>query len=279
MKSLIDTKTLHHHLDDPSWIVVDCRFDLKDEEQGHQAYEQGHIPGARYLSLKYDLSGPVSKHGGRHPFPDMDEFVDKLGRMGIDGEKTVIAYDDQGGAMAARLWWMLRHLGHERVAVLDEGFQSWVKAGYPVTPEVPEMTVTRFIPHIRHPERLVGMEETKAEKGWVIDSRERDRYEGKMEPIDAKAGHIPGAVHHFWKSNLTEGQRWKSKEEIREQFSYLQPGSRPIVYCGSGVTACANLLALHVAGIEDARLYPGSWSDWISYEENPIRQGPELRAK
>lgn len=277
MKPLVDIETLYNHLDHSDWIVVDCRFDLKEVDQGRQDYEQGHIPGARFMDLNRDLSGSISKHGGRHPLPDMDQFVEKLGRMGIDQDKTVVAYDDQGGAMAARLWWMLRHLGHERVAVLDGGFQSWLDAGHPVTQVVPAPNETGFIPHIRHPERLVGMEETKAEKGWVIDSRDRDRYEGKVEPIDAKAGHIPGAVHHFWKNNLAEGQRWKSAEEIREQFSYLSKGSRPIVYCGSGVTACANLLALQLAGIEDARLYLGSWSDWISYEENPIRQGPELK--
>ncbi|MDR6226108.1 sulfurtransferase [Desmospora profundinema] len=277
MKPLMDRETLRGHHDDPDWVVVDCRFDLADQEAGRQAYEQGHIPGARYMDLERDLSGPVGKHGGRHPFPDLDRFVEKLGAAGIDDTKTVVAYDDQGGAMAARLWWMLRYLGHERAAVLNGGFQGWKKAGHPVTQEKPEPTPTRFHPRIRQPERLVGMEETKAEKGWVIDSRERERYEGKREPIDAKAGHIPGAVHYFWKDNLEEGQRWKSAEVIRERFSDLPKDSRPIVYCGSGVTACANLLALHLAGFENARLYAGSWSDWISYEENPIRQGPELQ--
>ncbi|PMB02583.1 sulfurtransferase [Fischerella thermalis CCMEE 5273] len=275
MEPLISAERLRYHLEEPDWVIVDCRFDLANPTAGKRAYEAGHIPKARYFDLEKDLSGPVGKHGGRHPFPDMDVFVAKLGKAGIDEEKTVVAYDDQSGAMASRLWWMLRYLGHKRIAVLDGGYQGWVKAGYPVTAAIPTPVPTRFTPNVRHPERLVGMEAVKSETGLVIDSRERERYLGIREPIDAKAGHIPGAIHYFWKENLDEGQRWKSKEAISERFSSLPSHSRPIVYCGSGVTACANLLALHLAGFPDARLYAGSWSDWISYKDNPIRQGEE----
>ena len=176
--------------------------------------------------------------------------------------------------MAARLWWLLRYLGHEPVAVLDGGYQGWKEKGYPVTAERIQPSPVRFVPRIRHPEWLVDMEEVRRHRGLLIDSRDPERYAGRFEPIDAKAGHIPGAVNRFWKDNLAEGQRWKSREELRRDFSFIPDGERPIVYCGSGVTACANLLALHLAGRE-GRLYAGSFSDWISYEENPIAQGEE----
>ncbi|PTX64310.1 thiosulfate/3-mercaptopyruvate sulfurtransferase [Melghirimyces profundicolus] len=270
---LVTPEWLHAHLEDPDLVVVDSRFELADPAAGKEAYRQDHIPGARYMDLEEDLSGPVKKHGGRHPLPDLDEFVEKLGTVGIDGAKTVIAYDDQGGAMAARFWWMLRYLGHEEVAILDGGYRAWKERGYPVTGEIPQPVPCRFQPRIDRPEQLAGMEDVKHYSGLVIDSRDPDRFEGKTEPIDAKAGHIPGAVNRFWKKNLCEDGRWKRPSELKKEWAFASRGEAPIVYCGSGVTACANLLALHAAGFKNARLYAGSWSDWISYEANPVRTG------
>lgn len=272
--AVVSPQWLRERLGNPELVVVDCRFELGKPDAGRKAYEQDHVPGAVYMDLEKDLSGPVGRHGGRHPLPDADALAEKLGRAGIDHTKIVVAYDDQGGAMAARLWWLLRYLGHEPVAVLDGGYQGWKEKGYPVTAERIQPSPVRFVPRIRHPEWLVDMEEVRRHRGLLIDSRDPERYAGRFEPIDAKAGHIPGAVNRFWKNNLAEGQRWKSREELRRDFSFIPEGERPIVYCGSGVTACANLLALHLAGRE-GRLYAGSFSDWISYEENPIAQGEE----
>ncbi|MFC4076218.1 sulfurtransferase [Salinithrix halophila] len=273
--ALVTTDWLNRQAKDPDVVIADCRFELGKPEAGMEAYQRDHIPGAIYFHLEEDLSGSVDKHGGRHPLPDMETFAKKLGRAGIDSTKTVIAYDDQGGAMAARLWWMLRYLGHEKAAVLNGGYKSWKEEGRPVTAEIPQPEKAHFEPRIPDRERLAGMEETKRFTGLLIDSRDPARYEGKTEPIDAKAGHIPGAVNYFWKQNLAEGQTWKSPEELKKDFAFISEGEKPIVYCGSGVTACANLLALHQAGIQDARLYAGSWSDWISYVQNPVKTGPE----
>jgi len=257
---------------DSDLVVVDCRFELMKPDAGRKAYEQDHIPGAVYLDLEKDLSGPVGRHGGRHPLPETETFAKTMGRVGIDRSKTVVAYDDQGGAMAARLWWLLRYFGHERVALLDGGYRGWKEKGHPVTSDQVQPRPTRFVPQIRHPEWLVSMEEVRRHRGLLIDSREPGRYAGKFEPIDAKAGHIPGAINYFWKNNLNKEQQWKKPEELKKAFSFIPEGEQPIVYCGSGVTACANLLALHVAG-RSGRLYAGSFSDWISYEENPVAQG------
>ncbi|SDX04276.1 thiosulfate/3-mercaptopyruvate sulfurtransferase [Marininema mesophilum] len=267
---LVKAMWLNEHLNDPSLVIADCRFDLTNPSAGKNAYEESHIPGAVYFHLDEELSGPVEKHGGRHPLPDLTTFAALLGDKGIDHEKTVIVYDDQGGAMAARLWWMLQYLGHERVAVLDGGFTGWREAGYSVTSEKTTILPTQFDIHIRKPKQLVQMEEIQKGENPLIDSREPDRYHGKVEPIDKKAGHIPGALNRFWKENLTEGQHWKSSQTLKREWSFISSQDAPIVYCGSGVTACANMLALQRAGIHHARLYLGSWSDWISYEENPV---------
>lgn len=269
-RPLVTPDWLFEHREDPELVVVDCRFELADPEAGERAYRQSHLPGARYLDLEKDLSGPVGKHGGRHPLPDREAFAETLGRRGIDESKLVIAYDAQGGAMAARLWWMLHYLGHPEVAVLDGGYQGWVEKGYPVTADMPQPLPVRFRPRIES-EMLVGVDEVKKHVGLLIDSRDPDRFAGRDEPIDAKAGHIPGAVNRFWKENLKEDGSWKSVEELKKEWAFAFEDEAPIVYCGSGVTACANLLALHAAGHRGARLYAGSWSDWITYRENPVQ--------
>ncbi|GGE07676.1 thiosulfate sulfurtransferase [Marinithermofilum abyssi] len=275
--SLVSPQWLREHLDDPDLVIADCRFDLADPEAGRRVYEAGHIPGAVYLDLERDLSGPVQEHGGRHPLPDEETLAETMGRAGIDERKKVVAYDDQGEAMAARLWWLLRYMGHDRVAILDGGFSGWVHHGYPVSQEGVTPKLTRFVPRVQS-EMKVDMDEVKRHSGLLVDAREPDRYQGIREPIDQKAGHIPGAVNRFWKENLAEGQHWKSPAELKKEWDFLREEEQPILYCGSGVTACANLFALHLAGVKGGRLYPGSWSDWISYPENPIETGERSAA-
>lgn len=267
---LIASDDLVQYLDDPALILVDCRFELADSEAGERAYNRDHIPGARYMHLERDLSGPVKKHGGRHPLPNLERFSERLGAIGIDASKSVVAYDDQGGAMAARFWWMLRYLGHEQVAVLDGGYQAWKARGYPVTNHLPRPEPVVFSPRKHALAQLVHMEEVREGSSLLIDSRDLERFQGKKEPIDAKAGHIPRAVNRFWKKNLTEDGYWKHPDELKKEWAFVSERESPIVYCGSGVTACANLLSLQLAGIQQARLYIGSWSDWISYEENLV---------
>lgn len=263
-------------------IPADCRFVMGQPESGREAYLSGHLPNAVYFDLEKDLSGPVSAHGGRHPLPDLGKLVLKLGEIGIDETVPVVVYDDQGGAMASRLWWMLRFLGHPQVYVMDGGFSRWKEAGYPVGTGPAEPHAPRvFGARVRN-RLLVGVDDVRSRLGQpgtvLIDSREAPRYRGEQEPIDRAAGHIPGAVNRFWKDNLDEDGFWKDKEALKERFAFIPDTDDIIVYCGSGVTACPNLLALAEAGRPDAKLYLGSWSDWISYDENPIATGEEEKA-
>ncbi|AKG24593.1 sulfurtransferase [Calothrix sp. 336/3] len=260
---------LKEHLDNPDVVVVDCRFSLAETQLGKQQYLTNHIPGAYYLDLNLDLSSPITMHGGRHPLPDVNVLTQKFSQMGIDSSKTlVVAYDDSRLAFAARLWWLLRYLGHEKVGVLDGGLSGWLKEGYPVDDRIPPARPGNFIPMVQS-QMVVGRDDVVSRKDLtdvvLIDSRESDRYQGIREPIDKIAGHIPGAINYPWQGvtdtegylldNIHQAERWQdvvSAEEI-------------IVYCGSGVTACVNLLSLDLAGIFTGKLYAGSWSDWISY--------------
>ena len=258
-------------------VVVDCRFSLNDSSEGRRAYEKDHLPGAVFIDLEQDLSSPINEHGGRHPLPDLGGFSDKLGKLGIDKESEVIAYDDQGGMFAARFWWLLKVLGHDHVAVLDGGYSNWVKAGLTVTKEIPQPTSRQYIADSQSEWGFVTVEQVKAKLGepglQIVDSREPKRYLGLEEPIDKVAGHIPGAVNFFWKDVLTPDGFWKSKEELHAHFGQLDSNKEVILYCGSGVSACPNVLALNLAGFDKIKLYAGSWSDWISYPENPIAKG------
>lgn len=266
---VIAAKTLHQNLSDSQIVIVDCRFSLADPYLGRQLYTEGHIPGAHYLDLNQDLSSPVQPHGGRHPLPQLDEFANKLTEIGIRSgtEGTwVVAYDDSRFAFAARLWWLLRYLGHDRVVVLDGGFQGWQAAGYPVTTVLPQPQIGHFIPQPR-PEWIVDIAAVKARQDEVIliDSREAERYRGEREPIDPIAGHIPGALNYPWQE-VTDPQGYVLPALAQQQrWANLPSYQEIVVYCGSGVTACVNLLSLELAGIPIAKLYPGSWSDWCSY--------------
>lgn len=279
MEAIVSMKWLLARLYEPDIVIVDCRFALGDPEAGQRAYREERIPGAYYMDLERDLSAPKGEHGGRHPLPDAASLAGVFGRAGIDGSVRVVAYDDQGGAMASRLWWLLQYLGHERVYVLDQGYSAWKAAGFPVVSAEPDVKVPRrFEPHIR-PELLADMEEVRGKLGRedvvLIDSREAPRYLGRQEPIDPVAGHIPGAVNRFWKDALTPEGGWRPAERQQERFADIPEDREIIVYCGSGVTACPNVLALREAGYRNVKLYAGSWSDWISYEGNPIATGEE----
>ena len=266
-RHVVSAAWLHTHLHDPQLVIVDCRFSLMDGDLGRRQYQESHIQGAYYLDLNLDLSSPVQKHGGRHPLPDFDKLAEKLSQMGVtSGETMVVAYDDSRFGFAARLWWLLRYMGHEHVAVLDGGFAGWQAQNYSVNAKIPEVKVGKFIPKLQT-ELLVDIATVKARKDLpevvLIDSREGDRYRGEREPIDPIAGHIAGAINYPWMEVTNEqgfvmenqGDRWQDVKNAQEA----------IVYCGSGVTACVNLLSLKLAGIETGKLYAGSWSDWCSY--------------
>ena len=278
MTSIVPMKWLLARLYEPDLAIADCRFQPQDPDAGRKAYEESYIPGAIYLDLEKDLSSPAAEHGSRHPLPDPDAFAAKLGKLGITRKTRVVAYDDQGGAMASRLWWLLRYLGHEQVYVMDQGFTAWREAGYPVTSARPPIRVPAVYEADVQRHLLADVDEvrqaSRTGRALLIDSREPKRFTGAEEPIDHKAGHIPGASNWFWKDNLTADGRWKTAGELAERFASLPRDKELIVYCGSGVTACTNVLALNEAGFERVKLYAGSWSDWISYPENPVEKGP-----
>jgi thiosulfate/3-mercaptopyruvate sulfurtransferase len=261
--------------------IVDCRFLLQDAAAGEKAYRAAHIDGAVYMDLERDLSAPKreDRAGGRHPLPEPAALAAALGRAGITNGTHVVAYDDQGGAMAARLVWLLRWLGHEGCAsILDGGFAAWQAAAYPVSPERPEIAPADYVPHVR-PELVVSAGDVRERLGRegvvLIDSREAPRYRGDAEPIDPVAGHIPGAVNRFWKDSLASDGTWLPAEAQQTRFKDLSRDDEIIVYCGSGVTACPNVFALEAAGFRNVKLYAGSWSDWISSVENPVATGEE----
>jgi thiosulfate/3-mercaptopyruvate sulfurtransferase len=283
---LVSAAWLFEHLNSPNIVVVDCRFSLADPQLGRQQYNQCHIPGAFYLDLNQDLSSPVQAHGGRHPLPDPDRLAATLGAIGVQSGQSaddgsvdethhqgqeatwIVAYDDSRFAFAARLWWLVRFLGHDRIAVLDGGFQAWQAAGYPVTEEIPMPQPKTFVPRLRT-DQVVNIEYIKEQQDnlnvVLVDSREGVRYRGEQEPIDPIAGHIPGAVNYPWQ-DVTDSQGFmRSIEEQQHRWSTLPNTQEIIVYCGSGVTACVNLLSLEVAGLTNSKLYAGSWSDWCSY--------------
>lgn len=275
---LVDATDVAAHAGDEAWRVFDCRHDLARPEAGELAYRQGHIPGAQFLHLDRDLSGPMTGRNGRHPLPDPQQLATRLAECGVDNDSQVVAYDDAGGAFAVRLWWLLRWLGHERVAVLDGGLQAWTAAGQRLTSAVPAATPTRFA------YRLTGGTVDPAYLGehlddgavLVVDARSGDRFRGRNETLDPVAGRIPGSVNRFFKDNLGADGRFKPAAELRNAFSLLI-GDRPpraVVHsCGSGVTACHNQLAMELAGLDGSRLYPGSWSEWCSDPARPVATG------
>ena len=277
--ALVDGATLEQHLGDASWVVFDVRHDLGNPGKGRAAYAEGHIPGACFLHLDEDLSAPKTGRNGRHPLPSPTDFAAKLNRCGVKPTSQVVAYDDSGGSYAVRLWWMLRWLGHERVAVLDGGWKAWIADGRPVSRDVPPERAGSFVPR-----PLLGatvdasfvdrFREDTAMK--LVDARAADRFAGKNETIDPVAGHVPGAVNRFWQTNLGADGRFKAPEVLRREFETLLAGTDPaatVHMCGSGVTACHNAFAMALAGLPSGRLYPGSWSEWCADPTRPVARG------
>jgi len=278
---LVDCPTLAAHLEDPRWVVVDCRFELADPDAGRRAYEAGHVPGARYGDLERHLSGPATALSGRHPLPDPHDLAARLGDWGIAADSQVVAYDDAGGAFAARLWWLLHWLGHEAAAVLDGGLTAWLAQGRAVTTNPPRIRARTFAAGTEGASWVDsdGLLAALGEGGCrLIDARAPERYRGEHEPIDPVAGHVPGALNIPYARHLDPGQRFLPSRTLAELFRAHLGGRRdqPLVaMCGSGVTACHSLLALALAGYRNARLYPGSWSEWIRDPHRPVIQGAE----
>ena len=277
--TLVSISDLAAHLDDAGWVVCDCRHDLADTEAGRRAYRESHVPGARFVHLDRDLSAPLTDRNGRHPLPDPDRFARRVGELGISNGSQVVAYDASGGYYAARMWWMLRWLGHGAAAVLDGGWDAWLKAGMAVSASVPEARPARFVRlaalvrSVTAGEIASGLE---TGPGRLLDARSPDRYRGENETLDPVAGHIPGAINRFFKLNLEADGRFKPAAALRKEFTGLLAGDAPgdvTHYCGSGVTACHNLFAMEIAGLGGSRLYPGSWSEWISDRSRPVTIG------
>jgi len=277
LTTLVGTDVLAQHLADPDWVVFDCRHDLTAPERGRTEYEKSHIPGARFLHLDRDLSASKTGSNGRHPLPDPEKLARKLGEAGVDSGKQVVAYDAQGGMVAARLWWLLRWLGHLPVAVLDGGWTRWVEEGRPQTPEVPRPQTARFAATPKEVPLSAGSLRARlGDRTTLLDARAPDRFRGQNETIDPAGGRIPGARNRFYRDNLDASGRFKSPEALKAEFAAILGATDPrevVNYCGSGVSACHNLLAMEVAGLRGARLYPGSWSEWSADPSRPVASG------
>lgn len=280
-KTLISTDILAARPADPSWAIVDCRFKLDDVAWGEREWKAGHIPGAAYAHLDRDLSGPKTGTNGRHPLPDTAALAHALGLFGITSGKQVVAYDQDSGMFASRLWWLLRWLGHDAVAVLDGGFAKWVAEGRPLSVAAEPRDAAEFHAAPRR-DMTIGVEDVSAhahEADWrLLDARAPERYRGEVEPIDPVAGHIPGATSYFFRRNIDERGTFRTPEDLRARFAPYINGIVPehiVCYCGSGVQACHNLLALEHAGVSGAKLYPGSWSQWVSDRSRPVETATE----
>ena len=279
--TLISADELARHLDDPNWIVLDCRYDLTAPAAGRAAYEAGHIPGAQYADLDCDLSdkspGPNGEFRGRHPLPQPAAFVETLRRWGINHGSQVIAYDAHGGMFAARLWWMLRWIGHEAAAVLDGGLQAWQAGRRPLSTETAQRpcgNVEPRAPLVRTVDADTLLSNLKQPVWTVVDARAPDRFRGENETLDPVGGHIPGARNRFFKDNLQDNGCFKPAAQLAREFGALVPQpNAAVMQCGSGATACHNLLALEIAGMPGAALYPGSWSEWCADPARPVATG------
>jgi thiosulfate/3-mercaptopyruvate sulfurtransferase len=272
---LISTRELAGHLSGADWVVADCRFELGKPEAGREAWRAGHVPGAIHVDLERDLSAPVTPESGRHPLPSPAAFAATLAGLGIGNGANVVCYDGGPGAYAARLWWMLRWVGHESVAVLDGGFAAWVAEGRPVSTEVSPRAATTFTARPQ-PGMVVdadGVVRALSRGETLVDVRGAERFAGRVEPLDAVAGHVPGAVNLPYLENLDSSGRFRDPSQIAALWQArtgAEPGRAPICMCGSGVTACQGLLALESAGIAGGRLYAGSWSEWIRDPSRPV---------
>jgi len=277
--TLIDTETLALHLSDPAYVVVDCRYNVQDQGWGASEYKKGHIPGAAFAHVDDDLSAPKTGRNGRHPLPDPERLVVTLGQLGVAEGMQVVVYDQDFGMYASRLWWLLRWLGHDAVALLSGGYARWLAEGRPVRSGV-ELHATRQFRGVPRAGLFVTADDVNqalvSGEALLLDARTPERFRGEIEPVDKVAGRIPGAVNYPYQRNVDETGRLRSPEDIRAEVRQSvgdTPHERVICYCGSGVTACLNLLAFEHAGLRGARLYPGSWSEWLSDSSRPIERG------
>lgn len=274
--SLIEAQDLYLILQDRNTVVVDCRFSLQDTEAGRQAYLAGHIPGAVYAHLDEDLSARIIPgKTGRHPLPSVEHCEQLFSKWGIDDEVQVVVYDDQGAAFASRLWWMLHWLGHDKVAVLNGGFKAWSQKQLPVSTTIQFKNPRLFVPTVQADLTVAAgdlLTNLTTQALQVVDSRAEERYSGAVEPIDPVAGHIPGAQNLPFGKNLDADGRFHSSETLRERFRGIGKASETVFYCGSGVTACHNVLAWYHSGLGMPKIYPGSWSEWITDEGRPVER-------
>ena len=276
--TLVDVATLQAHLDDPAWLVVDVRHQLADTGYGERAYAEAHIPGAVFLHCDRDLSGPMNGRNGRHPLPDPQKLAQRLGEIGIGSQTQVVVYDDAQGMIAGRLWWLLRWLGHDSVALLDGGLQAWQAAGAPMTAVLPTLQPCRFVPQIRDQvvtaDTVLALIETP--QMHLVDARAADRFRGENETMDPVGGHIPGAINRFFRDNLQADGCYKPAAQLRAEWLAVLAGAEPdevVHQCGSGVSACHNMLAMEIAGLNGSRLYAGSWSEWCADPGRPVAAG------
>ncbi len=280
--TLVSADTLAEHLDDPTWRVFDCRHDLGNTEYGAHAYAKGHIPGALFMHCDRDLSGPLTGKNGRHPLPDIATFAKRMSECGITPDTQVVAYDNEASAFASRLWWMLRWLGHDKVALLDGGLPGWKRAKLPLEVEVRPVVPTQFVPR-PCAEMLVDtayvQQHFRAPDMLLLDGRSEERFAGQNETLDPVAGHIPGSINRFYYDCLDDAAIYfKSADELRAEFVDLLGDRDPrtvVQVCGSGVTACVNLLGMEIAGLHGSKLYAGSWSEWCSDSSRPAATGDQ----
>jgi len=275
---LITRQKLLNHLHDDHYRIIDCRFALTAPNDGHKAYLSHHIPGSHYAHLDNDLSSAITTNSGRHPLPAPDVLAKRFSDWGIDADKQVVVYDDSSGGIACRLWWLLRWLGHNAVAVLDGGYPAWQQQNYPVSTTLPESKPNEFAARQQHNSYVSSHELQKMlgdHRYRLVDARTPERFRGDCEPIDRKAGHIPGAINIPWLSNLDKSGYFLPMEQLKLLYSRSLGDTAPhntIVMCGSGVTACQTIMAMSYAGFTDTRLYAGSWSEWITSPNRPIAQ-------
>jgi len=278
-KTIVSTNILSENIDHSDWVIFDCRSSLTDFEAGFKAYQSGHIPNAIFCNLETDLSSAITNESGRHPLPNFDEFAQKLGDWGVDNQTQVIVYDDMGGALAARLWWQLRTFGHNKVAVLDGGIPQWSKEGRVLSITPPKPSAKTFDTTIDEGAWLTTeqvFQNLKSKKFVILDARTPERYRGESEPIDTVAGRIPNSLNHAFQKNLDTDGLFLSADTLQSQFKAILkhiPNQSPenlVHLCGSGVTACHNMLAMEIASIKGSRLYAGSWSEWIRDPKRPV---------
>ena len=275
LTTLIQVEELAANLDNPRFVIFDCRHELTNPDYGAAAYAQSHLPNAHFASVDLDLSSRPTGSNGRHPLPTADVFAAWLGSKGVTNDVQVVGYDNAAGVYASRLWWMLRWVGHDAVAVLDGGWDAWLAAGKPTTKDVPKPVPATFFPQVRDVKVDAAHIVANLQSGHmkVIDARSNDRFHGQNETIDPVGGHIPGAVNRFFKKNVDDSGRFRPGVELQREFRALigdTPVQNVVHQCGSGVSACHNLLAMELAGMGGSRLYPGSWSEWVADPARPV---------